>query len=73
MRRSTRSGPLEGNSKREAAMHFKIKTASGGYRAYIIAANGKTLFWTEVYATKSAARHACELVKAGAAAAPIYG
>lgn len=53
-------------------MHFKIKVASGGYRAYIIAANGATLFWTEVYTTKASARHACEIVKAGAALAPIY-
>ena len=53
-------------------MKFEIKVARGGYRAYIIAANGETLFWSEVYTTKAAARHACELVKAGAATAPIY-
>lgn len=54
-------------------MHFRIRSASGGYRGYIIAANNEILFWTEVYTTKAGARHACELVKAQAAGAPIYG
>lgn len=43
-------------------MRFEIKAASGGYRAYIIAANNEILFWSEVYTTKASARHACELV-----------
>jgi uncharacterized protein YegP (UPF0339 family) len=52
-------------------MKFKIRPASGGYRARIVAANGEILFWTEVYTTRASARHACELVKANAANAPI--
>jgi uncharacterized protein YegP (UPF0339 family) len=50
---------------------FRIKPARGGFRGYIIARNGEILFWTEVYTRRAGARHACELVKAGAATAPI--
>lgn len=51
-------------------MRFEIKAASGGYRAYIIAANNEILFWSEVYTTKAGARHACELVNQSVL--PIY-
>jgi uncharacterized protein YegP (UPF0339 family) len=51
-------------------MRFEIKVASGGYRAYIIAANNETLFWSEVYVSKASARHACELVNQSRL--PIY-
>ena len=51
-------------------MRFEIKAASGGYRAYIIAANNEILFWSEVYTTKANARHACDLVNSQRL--PIY-
>lgn len=53
-------------------MYFEIVRASGGYRAHIKDQNHKLIFWTEVYATKANAIHACRLVQIGAANAPIY-
>lgn len=53
-------------------LYFEIVSASGGYRAHIKDANHKLIWWTEVYVTKANARHACDLVKAYAANAPIY-
>ena len=52
-------------------MRFHITTASGGYRAKLIAANNETVWWTEVYRTKAGAQHAIELAK-GAYNAPVY-
>jgi uncharacterized protein YegP (UPF0339 family) len=52
-------------------MKFKIVSASGGYRARIVGGNGEIMFVTEVYTTKQSAKHACEVVKANAATAPI--
>jgi uncharacterized protein YegP (UPF0339 family) len=51
-------------------MRFEIKAASGGFRAYIIAANNEILFWSEVYVSKANAQHACELVNQSKL--PIY-
>lgn len=53
-------------------MYFEIVRASGGYRAHITDQNHELIFWTEVYTTKASAKHACELVQAGARTAPIY-
>jgi uncharacterized protein YegP (UPF0339 family) len=53
-------------------MYFEIVSASGGYRARIRGGNNEIMFVTEVYTTKASARHACEVVKANAFAAPIY-
>lgn len=52
-------------------MKFYIRTASGGYRAMLLAANNEIIWWTEVYTTKSGARHAVELAKS-AYAAPVH-
>lgn len=53
-------------------MYFTIERASGGFRARIYGGNGEQMFITEVYTTKQSAKHACEVVQAGAARAPIY-
>jgi uncharacterized protein YegP (UPF0339 family) len=53
-------------------MYFEIVTASGGYRAQIRAGNHELIFWTEVYATKSSAKHAISVVQTGARSAPVY-
>jgi uncharacterized protein YegP (UPF0339 family) len=45
-------------------MRFQIVEASGGYRAKLVAANNETVWWTEVYRSKTGARHAIELAKA---------
>jgi uncharacterized protein YegP (UPF0339 family) len=52
-------------------VYFQIVAASGGYRAYIKAANHEILFWSEVYTTKANARHAVELVRDNAGGAPL--
>ena len=54
-------------------MYFQIVPASGGYRVHIKDANHRLIFWTEVYVSQAGARHAAQLVKAHAGAAPIYG
>jgi uncharacterized protein YegP (UPF0339 family) len=51
---------------------FSIDTASGGYRAHAWGSNGKLVWWTEVYTSKANARHAINIMKAGAASAPVY-
>ncbi len=53
-------------------MYFTIVNASGGYRAHIYGRNGELVFWTEVYTSKASARNAIDMVKAGAATAPVY-
>jgi uncharacterized protein YegP (UPF0339 family) len=53
-------------------MFFEIVKAAGGYRAHIKGGNGELMFWTEVYTTKTSARHAIDVVKAGAKDAPVY-
>lgn len=55
----------------DPTMKFKIVTASGGYRAKIVGGNGEPMFISEVYTTKQSAQHACQVVKANAASAPI--
>jgi uncharacterized protein YegP (UPF0339 family) len=53
-------------------MRFKIKPASGGWRVhYQSVANGKTIFWTQVYDDIRDARHAVRLAKWYAARAPV--
>jgi len=55
-------------------MYFEIvDAAGGGYFARIRGGNHEIMFVTEVYAAKSSARHACEVVKANAYGATIYG
>jgi uncharacterized protein YegP (UPF0339 family) len=53
-------------------MYFEIVTASGGYRARIRGGNNEIMFVTEVYTSKSSAQNAINVVKAGAARAPVY-
>jgi len=67
------SGAIVGGirDKKEEPMRFRIVTASGGYRAHMVAGNGELVWWTEVYTTKAAARHAIELAKS-AYNAPVY-
>ena len=55
-------------------MYFEILQAtSGGYFARIRGGNNEIMFSSQVYTTKASARHACEVVKANAASATIYG
>ena len=65
------AAPRTRTSDKGDPVKFRIRKASGGYRVHIQAANGKTVFWTEVYASKQSAKHAAEIVKAQAHAAPI--
>jgi uncharacterized protein YegP (UPF0339 family) len=53
-------------------MYFTIERASGGYRAHIYGGNHELVFWTEVYPAKATAQNAINMVKAGAASAPVY-
>ena len=53
-------------------MHFTITTASGGYRARAYGDNGEQMMISEVYPRKASARHAIDVIKAQAAAAPVY-
>jgi uncharacterized protein YegP (UPF0339 family) len=52
-------------------MYFKIVTASGGYRAHIYGGNNELVWWTEVYTTRASAQNAIDMVKRGAAGAPL--
>jgi uncharacterized protein YegP (UPF0339 family) len=53
-------------------LYFAIVTASGGYRAHVYGANNELVWWTEVYAHKSGAMNAINLLKRGASEAPVY-
>jgi len=54
-------------------MYFEILAAAGGgWFARIRGGNNEIMFSSQVYTTKQSAIHACEVVKANAAAAPIY-
>lgn len=53
-------------------MYFTIESASGGYRAHAYGANHQLVFWTEVYTTKASAQNAINIMKSGAATAPVY-
>jgi uncharacterized protein YegP (UPF0339 family) len=53
-------------------MYFEIVRASGGFRAHIKGGNNELIFLSEVYVSKESAKHACKVVQAGAAMAPIY-
>jgi uncharacterized protein YegP (UPF0339 family) len=52
-------------------MYFKIVTASGGYRAHIYGANHELVWWTEVYVNRAGAENAINMVRRGAAGAPV--
>jgi uncharacterized protein YegP (UPF0339 family) len=53
-------------------MYFEILAASGGgYFARIRGGNNEIMFSSQVYTTRASARHACEVVQASAASAPI--
>jgi uncharacterized protein YegP (UPF0339 family) len=52
-------------------MYFEIVTASGGYRANIKGDNHELMFQTETYTSKTAAENAINVVKTGAADAPV--
>lgn len=51
--------------------YFKIKTASGGYRAYFYGANGKLVWWTEVYSRYSTAEEAVTFAQRNASRAKL--
>ena len=52
-------------------MYFEIVTAAGGYRANIKGNNHELMFQTETYQSKASAQNAIEVVKTGAARAPV--
>lgn len=51
--------------------YFKVKPASGGYRAYFYGGNGELVWWTEVYTSRQSADQAIRFAKANAASALI--
>lgn len=51
--------------------YFKIKAASGGYRAYFYGGNGELVWWTEVYSSRRSAEQAVTFAQANAATAPL--
>jgi uncharacterized protein YegP (UPF0339 family) len=51
--------------------YFKIKSASGGFRAYFYGGNGELVWWTEIYKSKQSAEQAVSFAKANAASAPL--
>jgi uncharacterized protein YegP (UPF0339 family) len=53
-------------------VYFAIVTASDGYRAHVYGANNELVWWTEVYVHKAGAMNAIQLLKDGAAGAPVY-
>lgn len=53
-------------------MYFAIVTAAGGYRAHAYGANNELVWWTEVYVHKAGALNAINMLKAGAATAPVH-
>jgi uncharacterized protein YegP (UPF0339 family) len=54
-------------------MKFEIRRASGGqYYWRIVASNGQVLATSETYYNKGDAQSAAEIVKRGAAGAPIF-
>jgi uncharacterized protein YegP (UPF0339 family) len=67
-----RGGGLAATQSDSRELYFEILRSTSGYHARIKDGNHRIIFSTQVYTTKQSAIHACELVKAGAAAAPIY-
>ena len=53
-------------------MYFTIERASGGFRGRAYGANHELVWWTEVYVSKSGAQNAINMLKTGAASAPVY-
>lgn len=53
-------------------MYFTIESRQGGYRALAYGANHEKLFWSEIYVRKAGAQHVINLMKSGAAMAPVY-
>ncbi len=51
--------------------YFKIKPASGGWRAYFYAANHELVWWTEVYKYYAGAQNAVTFAQQNAASAPL--
>jgi uncharacterized protein YegP (UPF0339 family) len=51
--------------------YFKIKSASGGYRAHFYGRNGELVWWTEVYTRYESAEQAVSFAQANAATAPL--
>ncbi|HEY6551083.1 MAG TPA: DUF1508 domain-containing protein [Solirubrobacterales bacterium] len=51
--------------------YFKIKSASGGYRAFFYGGNGELVWWTEIYTSRQSAEQAIKFARANAAAAPV--
>jgi uncharacterized protein YegP (UPF0339 family) len=54
-----------------ATPYFKIKSASGGFRAYFYGRNGELVWWTEVYTTYESAEDAVRFAQKNAANAPL--
>jgi uncharacterized protein YegP (UPF0339 family) len=59
--------------RKASAMYFEIVHTQSGWHARIKDRNHKIIFWTQDYTSRQSAVHACELVKALAASAPIRG
>ena len=51
--------------------YFKIKSASGGYRAYFYGGNGELVWWTEVYSSFQNAQNAVAFAQRNAATARL--
>lgn len=71
----TLAGAAEGDHERKGhkPMYFQILRAQGGgFFTRIRGANHETMFVSEVYNSKASAINAANVVKAGAASAPVY-
>ena len=54
-------------------IYFEIVRAKGGFRAHCRSrANGKLIWWTEVYKQRAGARKAIQRLKEHAGAAEVY-
>ncbi|HEV2859025.1 MAG TPA: DUF1508 domain-containing protein [Solirubrobacterales bacterium] len=62
---------MENKQMSASSPYYKIKSASGGYRAYFYGANGTLVWWTEVYSRKQGAEEAITFARNWAASAPV--
>lgn len=51
--------------------YYKIKQVTNGWRAYLYAANGELVWWTETYVHRAGAENAIRFNRAYAANAPL--
>jgi len=53
-------------------MYLAITLDGDGYRARAYGSNGELVWWTEGYTNKSSATDAINILKTGAATAPVF-